>query len=218
MKNALTVIMVGAFLCLTLPASGQIVAIADATTCSGTPPGGTICSNGSGGYQGTGGTPFSVTGIENGSVVLQAVIGSQTSPVYEVVNNTGATLTTLTFTLNLEPGGFFANNQTLNCQTHGGFSGDPCTTTANGIKYGEGVHTPMYNGGNGFSYPVTFTFTGLDICAGCKFDITFASFANGDKDLQTGPVPEGSSIPMLAASGLVLLGTMVMKKKRRFVG
>jgi hypothetical protein len=68
-------------------ASAGIIGVANATNCSGTPPGGTICSNGSGGLDGSGGTPFSLSGIENGGIVLQAVIGTQASPVYEVVNN-----------------------------------------------------------------------------------------------------------------------------------
>jgi hypothetical protein len=207
--RSLTGIMVAAFLCFALPAFGQIVGVANATGCSGTGPGGTICG-------GTGSTPLSVTGIENGSVILQAVIGTQTAPVYEVTNDTGSTLNTLTFTLNLESGGFFASNQKLDCQTNGGFAGDACTTTtANGKSYGESVQTPMYNGGAGFTFPVTFTFSGLKIASGGDFDITFASFGNGDTGLQTGgpvSVPEGSGVPMLAAS-LVLLGAM----KRRFI-
>jgi hypothetical protein len=209
--RSLTGIMVAAFLCFALPAFGQIVGVANATGCSGTGPGGTICG-------GTGSTPLSVTGIENDSVILQAVIGTQTAPQYEVVNDTGSTLNTLTFTLNLESSGSFASNQKLDCQTNGGFAGDACTTTANGISYGESVQTPMYNGGAGFTFPVTFTFSGLNIASGGDFDITFASFGNSDTGLQTGgPVamPEGSGVPMLAASGLVLLGTIVMK--RRFI-
>ena len=40
-------------------ASASIIGVANATNCSGTPPGGTICSNGSGGLKGSGETSFS---------------------------------------------------------------------------------------------------------------------------------------------------------------
>jgi hypothetical protein len=193
--------MVAAFLCFAVSAFGQIVGTAAKTPC------------GNGPYGCSGGNPYSVTGIENGSVVLQAVVGTQTSPQYEVVNDTGNPQTTLTFTLNLTAGGSFAGNQTLQCQPNGSV-GTGCTLTANGTNYGKSIETPMYNGGAGFSFPVTIQFTGLNICAGCDFDITFASFANGDHGIQTGgSVPEGSGIAMLGASGLVLLGTLVMKKR-----
>src|SRR5262245_49878413 len=87
----------GALLVAPPHALADNIAIANATACSGTAPGGTICSNGSGGLLGTGGTPFSLSGIQNGSIVLQAVIGTQTAPVYQVVNDTGATITSFSF-------------------------------------------------------------------------------------------------------------------------
>lgn len=174
-----------------------IIAIANATACSGTPPGGTICSNGTGGLEGTGGTPFSLKGIENGSITLQAVIGTQTSPVYEVVNDTGSTANTITFAFT----GSLASNEFLNCQTNGAFSGASCTVTPTPGGTPAGCTSTDSNPTNTQDnpcLPVTFTFTGLGISKNSDFDITFASFGNGASG-QTIVTPEPAT--------LVLFGT-----------
>ncbi len=170
------------------------ISIANATACSGTPPGGTICSNGSGGFQGTGGTPISLTGIENGTIVLQAVIGTQTSPVYEIVNNTGGTVTSFSFVFT----GSLPSNQFLDCQVNGGFSGDSCTISGAGGTVGTNAQY-----GPNAQLPATITFSGLNIANGSTFDIVFSSFANGASGSVTGtPVPEPGTV-LLLACGLI---------------
>lgn len=180
------------------------IAIANATVCSGTPPGGTICSNGSGGLQGTGGVPFSFTGIENGSIVLQVSIGTQTAPVYEVINDTGSTITSFSLLFN----GVLPSNQFIDCQTNGGFSGAGCSITGPSGTVGK-------NGqyGPGGIFPATITFTGLNIAPGATFDIVFSSFANGATGTVTGvPVPEP---PTLLLLGSGLLGVAFLRRRSR---
>lgn len=179
------------------------IAIANATVCSGTPPGGTICSNGSGGLQGTGGVPFSFTGIQNGSIVLQVSIGTQTAPVYEVINDTGSTITSFTLVFN----GVLPSNQFIDCQTNGGFSGAGCSITGASGTVGKNAQY-----GPGGKFPATITFTGLNIAPGATFDIVFSSFANGATGSVTGvPVPEPGTLLLLGAG---LLGAGLLRRRR----
>jgi len=179
------------------------IAIANATACSGTVPGGTICTNGSGGLVGTGGTPFSLSGIQNGTIVLQAVIGTQTAPVYQVVNDTGSTVTSFSFVFT----GTLPSNQFIDCQTNGGFSGANCSISGASGTVGKNAQY-----GPGGTFPATITFTGLNIAPGSTFDVVFSSFANGASGSVTGtPVPEPSTL-LLFVSGL--LGIAVVIRKR----
>jgi len=172
------------------------ISIANATACNGTPPGGTICSNGSGGLQGTGGTPFNLTGIQAGTTILQAVIGTQTSPVYEVVNNTGATVTSFSLVFN----GSLPPNQFLDCQVNGGFSGSSCT-----ISGASGTVGTNAQYGPGGILPVAITFSNLNIANGGTFDIVFSSFANGASGSVT-----GVSVPEPGTLGLFCVGAMAL--------
>ena len=182
------------------------IAIANATACSGTVPGGTICSNGSGGFQGTGGTPISLTGIENGTIVLQAVIGTQTSPVYEVINNTGGTVTSFSFVFT----GSLPSNQFIDCQVNGGFSGSSCT-----ISGASGTVGTNAQYGPGGKFPATITFSGLNIAPGATFDIVFSSFANGALGSVTGtPVPEPNTGLVLISGLLGMLILAAVARKR----
>jgi len=180
------------------------IAIANATVCAGTPPGGTICTNGSGGLVGSGGTLFSLMGIQNGTITLQAVIGTQTAPVYQVVNDTGATVTSFSFVFT----GTLPSNQFIDCQTNGGFSGASCSISG---AFGTVGKNAQY--GPGGTFPATITFTGLNIAPGSTFDVVFSSFANGASGSVTGtPVPEPSAL-LLLACGLVGIGILVRKQR-----
>lgn len=179
------------------------IAIANATACSGTPPGGTICSNGSGGLQGTGGVPFSLSGIVNGSIILQVSIGTQTAPVYEVINDTGVTVTSFAFVFT----GNLPSNQFIDCQTNGGFSGAGCSISGPSGTVGKNAQY-----GPGGTFPATITFTGLNIAPGATFDIVFSSFANGATGSVTGvPVAEPGTLLLLAIS-LVAIGAFLRKQ------
>ena len=210
---AITVVALSLAFGLTPQASAAIIGLANATSCNGSPPGGTICSNGSGGLEGSGGNPFTLTGLESGSTVLQSVIGSQTSPVYEIVNNTGSTVTTITLTFT----GSLASNQFLNCQTNGGFAQASCTVTpapSGAAGCSSGDSNPS-NTNNNPCDPVTVTFSGLNIAPGQTFDLTFASFGNGDTGSVTGTgVPEFSRILTLLLTGLVGLSLFGFLQKR----
>jgi len=197
------VLLATGILAAAAPARADNIAIANATVCSGTPPGGTICSDGSGGLQGTGGVPFSLTGLENGTIVLQAVIGTQTAPVYEIINDTGATITSFSILFT----GTLPSNQFIDCQTNGGFSSAGCSITGPSGTVGKNAQY-----GPGGTFPATITFTGLNIANGSTFDIVFSSFANVASGSVTGvPVPEPGTL-LLLTCGLIGVGAIVRKR------
>jgi len=199
---AFALIIIGG-LWVTPGALADNIAIANATVCSGTAPGGTICSDGSGGLQGTGGVPFSLTGLENGTIVLQAVIGTQTAPVYEIINDTGATITSFSIVFT----GTLPLNQFIDCQTNGGFSGAGCSITGPSGTVGKNAQY-----GPGGKFPATITFSGLNIANGSSFDLVFSSFANGASGSVTGvPVPEPGTLLFLAC-GLIGVGALLRKQ------
>jgi hypothetical protein len=201
--------IVASLVCFALPAFGQIIGV----------------NSVSGGAITNGGSAYSLTALENGSESLQAVVGTNTAPFYLVENDTGNNSSfSLTFTGTLS-GAAPGSDQSLSCQNLG--SATCSITGALGTvgthqKYGPppGLTATTWN-------PVaTFTFNGISgsesSCpagtapAGTMcFEITFASFGNGASGTLGGAVPEGSDIAMLGASGLVLLGTLAVK--RRFV-
>jgi len=190
-------IIVGAAFALAPVASAGIVGVANATgPCSSnglSNGGGTICSDNT--------TPYSLTALENGTQVLRAVVGTQTAPVYLVNNDTGSSSFSLAFI------GLLQSNQSVNCQENGGFAGDSCTvsgtlgTVGNGIKYGP----PAPNG----VLVATFTFTGIP--AG-NFDLTFASFGNGDSGTLTGPASSAGGNSS-GCGGPVIVPSDVMRQR-----
>src|SRR5215467_3332607 len=196
------VLLATGILAAAAPARADNIAIANATVCSGTPPGGTICSDGSGGLQGTGGVPFSLTGLENGTIVLQAVIGTQTAPVYEIVNDTGATITSFSLLFT----GTLPSNQFIDCQTNGAFSGASCSLSGPSGTVGKNAQY-----GPGGKFPAVITFSGLNIANRSTFDLVFSSFANGASGSVTGvPVPEPGTLLLLACG---LIGVAALGRK-----
>jgi len=184
------------------PIIGVATPTAPCSSSGLTTGGGTICFNNT--------AAFSLTDLKNGTESLQAVVGTNTSPVYLVVNDTGSTTFSLLFN------GLLQNNQFLSCQPLG--ASESCTimgalgTVGSTAQYGPptpGVG-PMWNP------DATITFMGISNAEGaCPagtapagascFDITFASFGNGASGTLTG-VPEPSSLALLATGLFGLVG------------
>lgn len=137
-------------------------------------------------------------------------MGTQTAPVYLVNNDTGSTSFTLAFN------GLLQSNQSVNCQENGGFAGRPCTvsgslgTVGNSVKYGP----PSSNG----QLVASFTFTGVP---SGNFDLTFASFSNGDSGtlggISTPPTGTGASGSCGQTSGPVVVSGDVMRNQLTIV-
>lgn len=208
-----TVVMVLAVLCFVPSAFGQlddpIIGVANATGPCGAGPGGTICTGPSNS------TPFSLTALENGSEALQAVVGTNTSPVYLTENDTGSNTFSLTFT------GGLAFNQFLDCQENGGFAGSSCSISGALGKVGTGAQYGPPSGltnGQYWNPDATLTFQipasayqlcpdGKDLC----FDTTFASFGNGSSGTLTSMPEGGTPLAYLFLAGIVCLGGILLR-------
>lgn len=207
----------------------------NATACGGA----VLCStNGTTGYSGT--TPFDITTINSWFQVDAAtslIAGQPAQPMnagdFLVVNNTGATLTGLTLTLNTTfnastPSvGFCSGSSGPLCdmfQANKGAAGGagaaedfeganlfscsatPCTSTSGSISAEFNNNPPQQ---------VTFTFSGYSIPAGGTFDIDFASWNDAAFAV---PAPLiGHGLFVLLAVGGVLGGSRPWErsKKRR---
>ena len=148
-------------------------------------------------------------------LIISGAAGS--SGLYVVDNNTPNPITSISFTFS----GDMAQNQTMNCQFGGGESGT-CTITSSGGGSGSG--TTKYtlcpgqsncDSSKSGSFPIsatgTFSWTGFGpVAAGKDFDISFASWANGDT--QTSIVtPEPISM-LLFGSGLLAIGGVLRRR------
>lgn len=221
MKNSVQCfigILLAALLCFALPAfGGNIIGFADnATSCGGA----TLCStNGTTGYSGT--EAFNLSTINSwfqidttGTSYLagQPVEPNGGAGDFLVINDTGAVVTSFSLTLNdtfTAAGCSGSPVDMCNFQIHGGAANYFSNLTLNGPNCVSGCGTDSANFSPG---TVTYTWTaGTDggVPIGATFDLNFASWNNSVYST----VPEGSSIPMLAASGLVLLGAINMKRR-----
>jgi hypothetical protein len=159
---------------------------------------------------------YNYSAINGGTNPLIIAGAAGSSGLYVVHNDTPNTVTSISFTWS----GDMAQNQTMNCQFGGGESGT-CSVTSGGGGSGSG--TTKYTlcpgqsncdssqsgsfliGGTG-----TFSWSGFSVASGSNFDISFASWANGDT--QT-PVPEPGTM-LLYGTGLSLIGGMLWLRLR----
>jgi len=220
MKNkrvrGLTVtVIIAAFACFALPSfAGDIIGLADnANACGGA----TLCStNGTTGYLNNGtGVPFDLSTINSWFQVDTG--GVPNNGDFLVVNNTGAVVTSFSLTIT---DSFTSSTPSVTCsgspsicidnfQIHtGAASFAPTVVSLTGPDCVSGCGTDSANFSPG---TVTYNWSGASIPIGATFDLNFASWNNGISAPTV--VPEGSGIAMLGASGLVLLGTIALKRR-----
>ena len=167
------------------------------TTCSPTgltDGSGTICAGNT--------TAFSLTALEAGTQSLSSVVGTQTSPVYLVVNDTTSSNLTLTYSGAAEAGA------SLKCNVGGTFSSALCSIT--GVQ--GAVTTGAAYGPPAAGWPSTlvaqFGYTGVAVNA--QFDIAFSSASTSDLATLTSPCygtcQQNPSCP--AGSSTVITGTV----------
>lgn len=184
-------------------ASADIVSVQNTgQTCSSVSSGATVACT------------YNYTAV-NGATNPLVIGGSAGSAgLYVLDNNTGATITSLTFTLDED----MAQNQFVNCQFGGGESGT-CEVTSSGGGSGSGttkyVPCPGQSQCNSmesgsFIIPVTTTVTwsGFSVGNGDTFDLSFASWANGATPFTppTSSTPEPGTLALLATGLFGLIG------------
>jgi hypothetical protein len=198
------------------PASAAIIKIQNSQSCNvigldsspATAQGGVHCD--------TGNNPFSLTSVLNGTLSLY--VGNSQTPSWNLINDTGSTLTSLT----LYYSGQLASNSFLDMQVSGTSLFSACAaTTANNVttsdsKCGTGDITS-----NNPSLPVQLVWSGgTGVAAGGVFNLGTASFAHAGQDAgcfsgratctPSGAVPEPSTYFLL---GPGLLGLGFFKRK-----
>jgi len=132
---------------------------------------GTICAGNT--------TAFSLAALENGTQTLNAVVGSQTAPVYLVVNDTNSTTFTLTLT------GAASTGAPLVCKVSGSYSSSECGITG---VVGESVTGANYGPPTGaWPNPMVAQFSFTNVPIGNQFDITFSVPSSNDTATFTGP-------------------------------
>lgn len=161
----------------------------------------------------TGNTPFSLNGILNGTLPLY--VGNSKTPSWNVINDTGSLLTSLT----LYYSGALASNANIDMQISGTTIFHACAeTTANNVTFSDA------NCGTGdiapspVALPLKMVWSGgTGVAVGGTFNIKTASFAHagqdagcisGTADCQPAKVPEppsglllGSAVGLAAICG-----------------
>jgi len=155
--------------------NADIVTITTSTpTCSPTgltDGSGTICYNNT--------SAFSLTALENGTQTLNAVVGTQKSPVYLVVNDT--TSTSMTFTYS----GVAQSTDYLACTQTGSYASDTCSVTGVQGSVLNAAHYGPPSGGWPNPLVAQFSFTGVPLNS--QFDISFNVSSTSDVATLTGP-------------------------------
>jgi PEP-CTERM motif len=162
----------------------------------------------------TGNTPFSLTGVLNGS--LKLFVGNSQTPSWNVVNDTGGLLTSLT----LYYSGALASNAFIDMQVSGTtlFSSCVATTATNVVTSDSNCGSGDVTGNNP-ALPVKLVWSGgTGVAAGGQFNIGTASFAHAGEDAgcisgtpncQT--VPEPSSLTLVCVG---FLGAALIARRR----
>ena len=205
-------------LSLTSVASAQIVKIKTGQACNvigldtfSSVVGGVHCAP-DGPDAGTAPDPFSLSAFLDGSISLW--VGNSKTPSWDLVNDTGATLHSLTFYFE----GHLASNASIDMQQSGNIFTACASTTFAGITHSSSDCGTADKTSNSPLLPVELVWSGgTGIAVGQVINIGTASFAHAGQDwgrfyVPPSPVPEPETYAMLLA-GLGLLGFAARRRR-----